>query len=316
MRYRRLGNSGIDVSVIGHGTWQMGGDMFGAIDETQAIKAIHASLDSGVNLIDTAAAYGHDGESETIVGRAVEGRRDKVIIATKVGVLRIHGQYIRCLNPAIMRIELENSLKRLKTDYIDLYQIHWPDKNSSTEDALKIMLEMKKEGKIRAIGVSNFSVEEIKTGVEIADIASVQPPLNMLNRVSIGNGIVPYCARNNIGVLSYGSLGGGILAGKADVLPADGKEQRAGFYPYYKEPMLSKCRKLLEFLGKIADGRGVSVAEVSINWVLAQPGVTTSLIGGGSPEKAARNAKAADWELTEDEIMSIESEYKRIMDSD
>jgi len=313
MKYRKLGNSGIDVSVIGHGTWQMGNDFFGDVDEAEAIKAIHASLDNGVNLIDTAAAYGDDGAAEKVVGRAIKGRRDKVILATKLGVLRFYGNYVKCLDPAVMRIELELSLKRLGTDYIDLYQIHWPEYNNSIERALEELVAMKKEGKIRAIGVSNFSVDQIREAIGVAEIAAVQPPLNMLNRDSIANGVIPFCAEENIGVLTYGSLGGGILAGKAEALPVGGKELRASFYGYYAEPMLSKCRELLAYLGRIAENHNASIAEASINWVLAQKGVTSSLIGAGTPQKAVQNTKAADWELSAEELAGVEAEYKRIM---
>jgi len=313
MKYRKLGNSGIDVSVIGQGTWQMGNDFFGNIDEAEAVRAIHASLESGVNFIDTAAGYGNDGESEKIVGRAVSDRRDKVIIATKLGVLRVHGNYVKCLDPNVMRLELETSLKRLGTDYIDLYYIHWPDYNNSLEVALQTMVDMKKEGKIRAIGVSNFSQEQIKLAIEIADIAAVQPQLSMLNRSSIEDNVIPYCYEKNVGVVSYGSLGGGILAGRAEALAVSGNELRGSFYGYYAEPMLSKCRELLVCLGKIADNRGVSIAELSINWVLAQKGVTSALIGASTAKKAEQNAKASLWELTAEEIAFIETEYTRIM---
>ena len=312
MKYRKLGNSGIDVSVIGHGTWQMGNDFWGDVDEAEAIKALHASLDAGVNLIDTAAGYGFDGDSEKLVGRAIKGRRDKAVISTKLGVLRFYGSFVKCLDANVMRHELENSLKRLETDYIDLYQIHWPDYNNSLEAALQTMAEFKKEGKIRAVGVSNFSVEQIKLGVETASVCSVQPPLSMLERSSINNGVIPFCAENGLGVLTYGTLGGGILAGKAEAITPSGNELRAAFYGYYAEPTLSKCRELLVCLKKIADSRGVSVAEVSINWSLAQKGVTTALMGAVTPAKAAQNAKAADWELTAAELAGIEAEYRRI----
>ena len=312
MRYKKLGNSNIDVSVIGHGTWLMGNDFFGDVDEAQAIKSIHASLDGGVNLIDTAAAYGEGGASEKIVGKAIAGRRGKVVLATKTGVLRFYGNYVKCLDPNVMRIELEQSLKRLGTDYIDLYYIHWPEYNNSIEAALQTMADMKKEGKIRAIGVSNFSVEQIKLGVDIAGISAVQPPLSMLDRSSIENGTLPFCAQNNVAVISYGSLGGGILAGKTDV-QVGGNELRGAFYGYYAEPMLSKCRELLAYLGKIADNHSVSVAEVSIAWTLAQNGSTSALVGSAKPESAIKNAKAADLELTTDELAGIEAEYKRIM---
>ena len=242
-----------------------------------------------------------------------KGRRDKVILATKLGVLRFYGNYVKCLDPAVMRIELELSLKRLGTDYIDLYQIHWPEYNNSIERALEELVAMKKEGKIRAIGVSNFSVDQIREAIGVAEIAAVQPPLNMLNRDSIANGVIPFCAEENIGVLTYGSLGGGILAGKAEALPVGGKELRASFYGYYAEPMLSKCRELLAYLGRIAENHNASIAEASINWVLAQKGVTSSLIGAGTPQKAVQNTKAADWELSAEELAGVEAEYKRIM---
>jgi len=313
MKYRKLGNTNIEVSVIGHGTWLMGNDFFGNVDEGDAVKALHASIDGGVNLIDTAAAYGEDGAAEKIIGHAIKDRRDKVVLATKLGVLRFFGGYVKCLNPAVMRAELELSLKRLNTDYIDLYFIHWPDYNNSLEEALETMVTFKKEGKIRAIGVSNFDTGQIRTAIDIADIAAVQPPLSMLDRSSIENGILPFCAEKNVGTATYGSLGGGILAGRTEILKTGDNESRGSFYGYYAEPVLSRCRELLGCLQKVADDRGVSVAEVSINWVLAQNGSTSALIGSGTPEKAMQNLKAADWQLTGAELAGIEAEYQRIM---
>ncbi len=314
MKYRKLGNSGIDVSVIAQGTWAMGNDFFGDVDVDLAIKCIQESIDCGVNLVDTAAAYGEDGESEKVVGRAIKGRRDKVVLATKLGVLRFYGQnYVKCSDPNVMRIEIENSLKNLQTDYIDLYQIHWPDHNNPLEPALEQMLKFKQEGKIRAIGVSNFSVEEIKTAVQVADIASMQPPLNLLNRSSFENGIMDICVKNNLGVLTYGSLGGGILTGTMEKPVLGGKELRGAFYSFYEEPMWSKCNKLIAVLKEIADGRNASVAEVSINWVLAQKGVTCALLGATTPSMATQNAKAANWELTAEEVKKIDEAYTKIM---
>lgn len=313
MKYRKLGNSGIDVSVIGQGTWEMGNDFFGEVDEQVAVDAIRASIDAGVNMIDTAAAYGLDGASEKVVAKAIKGLRDKVVLTTKLGVLRIHGQYVRCLDPKIMRIELEASLKRLETDYLDLYMIHWPDLNNSIPDALAEMVKFKQEGKIRAIGVSNFNPEQIQMAIDIADICAVQPPLNMLNRSSIENGIMAKCNENNVGVITYGSLGGGILTGKMEKPVTGGKELRSLFYSFYEEPMWTKCQNLLAVLKVIADDRGVPITQVSINWVLAQPGVTCSLMGATTPAMAVENVKAADWELTKDELAFIEKNYAEIM---
>jgi methylglyoxal reductase len=313
MKYRKLGNSGIDVSVIGQGTWEMGNDFFGEVDEKLAINAIRASVDAGVNMVDTAAAYGLDGASEKVVAKAIKGIRDKVVLATKLGTLRIYGEYVNCLNTKIMQQELENSLRRLETDYFDVYYIHWPDNNNSIEAALELMVKFKKEGKIRAIGVSNFNTELIQKAIDIADISAVQPPMNMLNRSSVDNGILPLCIKNGVGVVTYGSLGGGILTGKMEKPVTGGKELRSLFYTFFEEPMWSKCQKLLEVLRGIAGDKNTTVAQVSINWVLAQPGVICSLMGATTPEMAYENASAADWELTADELAYIDKKYKEIM---
>lgn len=313
MKYRKLGNSGIDVSVIGQGTWEMGNDFFGEVDEKLSIDAIRASVDAGVNMVDTAAAYGSGGASEKVVAKAIKGLRDKVVLATKLGVLRIDGEYVRCLNTNIMRRELEDSLRRLETDYIDVYYIHWPDFNNSIDDALELMVKFKEEGKVRAIGVSNFDTALIKKAIDIADISVVQPPMSMLNRSSIENGILPYCKENGVGLITYGSLGGGILTGKMEKPVTGGKELRSAFYSFYEEPMWSKCQKLLEVLRGIASDKGTTVAQVSINWVLSQPGVTGSLMGATTPDMAYENASAADWELTADEVAYIEKKYKEII---
>ncbi len=311
MKYRKLGNSGIDVSVIAQGTWAMGNDFFGEVEEERAIACIHASMESGVNLIDTAAAYGEDGASEKVVGKALLGRRDKAVLATKLGVLRVQGSYVKCCDLNVMRYELEQSLRRLQTDYIDLYQIHWPDYNNPMEPALELMAKFKQEGKIRAIGVSNFSVAQIKTAIEIADIASVQPPMNLLNRSA--NDIVQCCVRSGLGVLAYGALGGGILTGRIKEKPTvQGKEQRASFYNFYEEPMWTKCQELLRVLRNIAEERGVAVSEVAINWLLAQNGVTSALLGATNPRNAVENAKAAEWELSEVELNCIDGRYAEI----
>lgn len=311
MKYRKLGASGIEVSVIGQGSWGLGNDFFGEVDIEEGIKAIQKSIDLGVNMLDTAAAYGPAFESELACAKAIKGRRDKVVLATKLGVLRKEGAYIRCLDPAIMQWELENSLKRLETDYIDVYYIHWPDNNNSLETAVELMGKFKKEGKIRSIAVSNFDVDQIKLAQSITQIDAVQPPMNMLNRSSVDNGIIPYCAEQGIGVVTYGSLGGGILTGTMPKPDFGGKELRSLFYNFYDEEGWNKVQKLIAVLREITDARNVTVAQVSINWVLGHEGVTCSLMGATTPDMAVENAKAADWELTEDEFATIEAAYKK-----
>ena len=177
-----------------------------------------------------------------------------------------------------------------------------------------MLADLKKEGKIRLAAVSNFSVDQIKVAEEIAGIQCVQPPCNLFNRSSFDNGIIPYCASKNIGIMTYGSLGGGILTGTlTKPIVNGGSEQRNGFYDFFNEPMWTNCNKVLDVLREIAANRGVSVAEVSINWVLAQPGVTTALLGTTTPEMAVQNAAAANWELTQEELDLINAKYAEYM---
>ncbi|MDR3336431.1 MAG: aldo/keto reductase, partial [Treponema sp.] len=219
MKYRKFGNSGIEISVIGLGTWPLGNDFFGAVDENAGIEVVHKALDTGINLIDTSPAYGQAYEAEIAVGKALKGRRDKAVVSTKCGVHRvlgtgnyaIPGEYVRCLSPAVVTAELENSLKRLGTDYIDVYFIHWPDLNFGNDGALELLAKWKKEGKIRTGAVSNFNVDQIKNAVEKGGIGGIQPHMSLFARGSIDDGVIPFAVEKNLGIMTYGSLGGGIL---------------------------------------------------------------------------------------------------------
>jgi aryl-alcohol dehydrogenase-like predicted oxidoreductase len=314
MRYRKLGNSGIDVSVVGFGTWAMGNDSFGEIDENLAVEALRAGVDSGINLIDTAPAYG-DGYSEQVIGKAIRGIRDKVVIATKCGLYRFQGEYFRSIKPTLLKWGLERSLKNMGTDYIDLLQIHYPDMNNSFEAAYQALTDMKKEGKIRAIGVSNFSAEQIQRGIDLADISSMQPQLSLLDRRSLKE-IIPFCADRQLGVLTYGSLAGGILTGRfTNPQSAEGKDLRSNTYNFYSEPNWSKCQQLLAVMKGIASAHSAAVAEVAINWSLAQRGVTSALVGASKPYQAVANAKAGDWELAGEEIEQIDDTYNKLFNS-
>jgi aryl-alcohol dehydrogenase-like predicted oxidoreductase len=320
MKYRKFGNSGIDISVIGLGTWPLGNDFFGAVDENAGTGVIHKALDIGINFIDTSPAYGQAYEAEIAVGKALKGRRDKAVLSTKFGVHRvvgtgnyaIPGEYVRCLSPAVASAELENSLKRLGTDYIDVYFIHWPDLNFGNDGALELLAKWKKEGKIRAAAVSNFNVEQIKNAIEKGGISGIQPQMSLFARGSIDDGVIPFAVEKNLGITTYGSLGGGILTGAFKKPPENtDKELRSFFYDFFTEAKWAKCNKVLDTLREIANKRGVSVAEVSINWVLAQKGITTALIGTTKPENLAKNAAAADWELSAEELLEIDGSYKK-----
>ena len=320
MKYKEFGNSGIEVSIIGLGTWPLGNDFFGEVDKNTAQTVIRAALDNGINLIDTAPAYGLAYEAEIAVGQAIKGRRDKAVISTKFGVHRtvgsgeyaITGDYIRCLSAQLASAELENSLKRLGTDYIDIYFIHWPDGNSGNDAALDLLGKWKKEGKIRAGAVSNFSLEQLKHAINKGCISGIQPHLSLFAQNSIKDGVIPFAREKNLGIMTYGSLGGGILTGTFKEPPkTTDKELRTSFYDGFSEARWAKCNKVIDTLREIAGDRGVTVAEVSINWVLAQQGISTALIGTTKPENLMKSAAAADWELNDDELARINDSCQR-----
>lgn len=313
MRYKRLGNSSLEVSVVGLGTWAMGGDFWGEIDEKDAIDAIHASLDNGVNLIDTAPAYGR-GYSEEVVGKGIKGyARDRVIIADKCGLYwEQEGERLkRLLSAQSIRVEIERSLKRLDTDYIDLYQCHWPDESGTPiEETVGALMDLRREGKIREFGVSNFSPEQMRMCLDAGALASLQPQYSLLNREIETTGELAFCRENNIGILSYGSLGAGALTGKFQQPPQT--DRRANFYSFFSEENWPKVLKLLEVLKAIAERHERPMAQVAINWVTQQPGVTCALVGAKRAEQAIMNAKSGEWMLTEADLAAIEEAYGKI----
>jgi len=304
MDYRRLGKSELNVSVIGLGTWAIGGKFWGHTDEADAIAAIRKAIDSGVNLIDTAPIYG-DGHSEEMVGKAVKGRRHQVVIATKCGARFRGADLVNDLTPKSIRKELEVSLKLLDTDVIDLYQCHWPDPNTPIEETIGEMAKMKAEGKIRHIGVSNFDAALLKKAQKVARIASNQVGYSMLNR-EIENELIPFCREQAIGILAYGPLGGGILTGKYKEKPKfEEGDARTFFYDYYEEPQWSQVQALLKELEQIAARHGKPVVQVAINWARQQPGITSALVGARNPQQAEANAVAGNWRLSNEDLSNI-----------
>ena len=306
-----LGKSDLRVSVVSLGTWVTGGENWGKTDDNQSISTINRAIDLGINLIDTAPAYGI-GHSEEIVGKAIKNRRHQVIIATKCGIDRSGGGFALNLKPMSIRKELEDSLKRLKIETIDLYQCHWPDPNTPIEDTMGEMLKIQSEGKIRYIGVSNFDIQLIQSALKIAPIVSVQPHYSLLER-SIEKDLLPFCRENNIGVMTYGSLGSGILTGKYKMPPSfKGNDARNFFYPFYKEPYWSRTKDLIAEMEKITKEHNKPVAEIAINWVNQQEGIATALVGARNSEQVEINAGAGEWELSKKELEVIESAYNRI----
>lgn len=306
MQKRQLGNNGPELTLIGFGAWAIGGPWqfgWGKVDDNVSIQAIHAALDNGINWIDTAAVYGF-GHSEKVVAKAVKGIRDKVFIATKCGLVNDgKGDAINNNSPASIRKELEESLIRLETDIIDLYQIHWPDPNVPVEDSWATMVQLQKEGKIRFIGVSNFDIPLLEKCMSIAQVQSLQPPYSMLKR-DYEESILPYCLKNNIGVVAYSPMQAGLLSGKFDINKLTEDDWRRKNF-FFKGPFLSRALSLVEKLRPIAKKSGKTVGQLAIAWVLKNPAITSAIVGARTAEQCRENIKAADYILSEDEMGEI-----------
>ncbi len=282
----------------------MGDDFFGHVDDDESVAAIQAAIDHGITLIDTAPAYGA-GHAEEVVGKALSGRRDKVVVATKCGIVRTADDFVRNLKPESIRQEIDDSLRRLNVDTIDLYQIHWPDPDTPLEDTVAELLKHQQAGKFRYLGVSNFPPKLLEQIQGMSGIISTQPQYSMLDRRIEGD-VLPYAREHDLGILSYGTLAGGILTGKYKEIPEfEEGDNRAAFYNFFKEPIWSGIQKLLYELQMIATKRGVTPAQVAINWTFQQPGITTALVGAKRPSQAEANAAAGTWLLSEGEIKTI-----------
>ena len=308
MQDRNLGWTDLKVSRVGLGTWAMGDDFWGSVDDQESIRTIHAAIDNGISLVDTAPAYGN-GHSEEVVGKAIKGRRDRVVVATKVGIQKPGGKLQKNLSPDSVRQEIEDSLRRLGVESIDLYQIHWPDPKTPLEETLEVLLKAQEAGKFRYLGVSNFDTALMDKVRSITELASLQPPFSLLQR-DIEDEILPYCHEHNLGVLSYGTLSGGILTGKFREYPTfEEGDQRAKFYPAFNPKTWDKVQNVVDALREIASKRNVPVAQVAINWATAQPGMTCALVGAKKPEQAISNAAAGQWELSNAELERIQEAH-------
>ena len=311
MRYKDFGKTGLSVSEISIGTWALGGKDMGPVNETDAINAIHAMLDNGVNFIDTAPTYGR-GSSETIVGKSLKGRRDKVTLLTKCGIRWEEGPKnfkkgaIRDSSRESILKQIDDSLKRLQTDYIDFYLIHWPDVNTPLEETVDTLKDLRKAGKIRFSGISNFEDKAMEILLTQGVLDVIQFPYSMVNR-SQEHLLKKYHA-NGVATMGYGSLGAGILTGAIRELPKfDAGDARLGFYDFFVEPKFSKVMQLVAVLDEIAQSRCVPVSQVAINWTTQQSFINTSLTGVRNAEEANENTEAMNWRLTSDEIAKIDT---------
>jgi aryl-alcohol dehydrogenase-like predicted oxidoreductase len=312
MQTRRLGNSDLEITPIGIGAWAMGGGdwafSWGRQEDDKSMAAIHTALDAGVNWIDTAPVYGL-GHSEEVVGKALAGRAHRPYIFTKCSLVWNDQREIgHSLKAASVRRELEASLRRLRVDAIDLYQIHWPDPEPEIEEGWQTLTQFQKEGKVRYIGVSNFNVVQMKRVERIAPITSLQPNYNIVTR-DIEKDLLPFCRERHIGVIVYSPMKSGLLTGKmtreriASLPPDDFRPKTASF----QEPLLSRNLGLVEVLRGIGERHGRTPGEIAIAWTLRDPVVTAAIVGMRSAEQAKQIVRSAEFRLTPNEILEIEN---------
>jgi len=311
MEMKRLGNSDLELTRIGVGAWAMGGGgwafAWGPQDDNESIAAVRTALDAGVNWIDTAAVYGL-GHSEEVVARALDGIAKKPYVFTKCErVWNDKREISGNLKRDSIRREVEASLRRLKLDVIDLYQIHWPEPDADVEEGWETMARLKEEGKVRWIGVSNFNAEQMKRAQAIAPITSLQPPYNLLTR-KIEESILPYAQEQNIGVIVYSPMKSGLLTGamtreRIEAMPQDDFRRRVADF---QEPRLSHNLQLAELLKRIGALHGVSAGVVAIAWTLRHPALTAAIVGMRSAGQARGVLPALDFRLSDDEAREIE----------
>ena len=307
MEYTIISGTDMKVSRIAQGTWAIGGWMWGGTDESESIRTIHAALDKGINLIDTAPVYGF-GVSEEIVGKAIEqkGQRDKVFIATKVGLEWNNGSVSRNSSPGRIRKEVQDSLRRLRTDYIDIYQVHWPDLAVPIEETARTMQTLLNEGLIRAIGVSNYSPEQMDRFMSASKLHTVQPPYNLFER-QIERDVLPYVRDKKLSAFAYGPLCRGLLTGtmRPDT-KFTGDDLRLSD-PKFQPPRFAQYLNAVQQLDNLAQKRyGKRVMDLAVRWVLDQPGITAALWGARHPAELDAVAGTLDWKLDADTLVTID----------
>ncbi len=314
---QQLGDSDLHLTPIGFGAWAIGGGdwefAWGAQEDEDSVRTIERALDLGINWIDTAAIYGL-GHSEEVVGRALKNSAHKPLVFTKCSMKwNLEDRKIfRALDAASVRQECEDSLRRLGVDTIDLYQIHWPNPEEQIEEGWEAMAKLKEEGKVRYIGVSNFSVEQMKRVQKIAPITSLQPPYSLVNP-RVEEEILPFCHENNIGVINYSPMASGLLTGKMTAervagMPEDDWRKRS---PNFQEPKLARNLRLADLLGEIGKGHQVEPGVVAIAWTLHNQAVTAAIVGARRPDQVDGILPAATFRLSDAEFATINDFVKQ-----
>ena len=326
MEKRTLGLAALPVSPIAFGAWAIGGWMWGGSDKKASLGAIHACLDHGITSLDTAPIYGF-GLSEELVGEAIKGKRDQYEILTKCGMRweGTSGEYFFTSNDNngvqcdiytysgrdSIIAECEDSLKRLGTDYIDLYQVHWPDGTTPIEEAMEAFRILLGQGKIRAAGVSNYSVEQMEKASSVVELSSNQVPYSMVRR-DIEQEVIPWCMENNCGILAYSPLQRGLLTGKITpdypFAPGDNRPET----PHFKMNNLIKTNQFLEKIKPLAEEKGATLSQLVIAWTLRQPGITVALVGARNEEQVIQNAGALELCLSDEEVEVINKKLETL----
>lgn len=316
MKHHALGASGLHTSVVGFGAWAAGGWMWGGSDASDAVAAIQAALDEGVTLIDTAPVYGF-GRSEEIVGRALQGRRDQAILATKCGLVwdTDEGEAFftnekavrKHLAPAAIRREVEASLRRLGTDRVDLLQTHWQTETTPIEETMETLIALRREGKIRAIGISNATQPQLERYRAVGRVDVDQESFSMLDRRMAAEGRLEYCRRNDIAVLAYSPMARGLLTGKFAANHAFQPGDHRASHPDFSPANLQRVDRLLTVIRPVADAHGCTLGQLALAWALAQPGLTHVLAGARDARQARENAAAADIVLSTEERARIDA---------
>lgn len=309
MHTRQFGKTGMEITPIGIGAWAIGGGNWefgwGSQDDIKSIATIKRGLELGINWIDTAAVYGL-GHSEEIVGKAIKGR-EKPYIFTKCSLVWDENRKVNSvLNADSIRRECEASLKRLGIEAIDLYQMHWPNPDPDIEEGWEAMAKLKKEGKVRHIGVSNFDVEQLKRAEKIAPVETLQPPYSLIHP-DAEKEILPYCEKKDIGVIVYSPMASGLLTGRMskeriDNMPQDDWRKRD---TEYQEPRLSRNLELANLLSDIAFPHNITAGVVAVAWTLKNPGVTAAIVGSRSTEQIEEMIMAAEFRLSDVELEQI-----------
>lgn len=313
MEYRELGKTGVKISAVGFGCWAMGAREWGSVSDEESINAVKKAFDVGINFFDTAPFYGF-GHSEQILAKALGERRKDIFLATKVGLEWDNsGKLWTNSSPQYVRKDCERSLKNLNTDCTDLLQIHWPDEKTPIADTMGEMLKLQKEGKTRFIGVSNFSIEQIKECSKYGDIVSLQPPYSMIKR-EVGHHILPFCREQKIGVLAYSPLQQGLLTGKFGEDTKFPENDLRAHNPLFNGIAFKVIVRMVDKIKPLAEKYNKTMAQFAINWTLCNPAVTSAIVGAKRPSQVEDNAAGADWKISEEDLGAIEIIFSKMME--